>query len=60
MHASRHPARPATVDLAKLRDTLRERMQAEHVEKRAESGTWFVVIVILCFLAAMLVPHWGV
>ena len=40
-------------------DTLRERMQAEHVEKRAESGTWFVVIVILCFLAAMLVPHWG-
>jgi hypothetical protein len=41
-------------------DTLRERMQAEHVEKRAESGTWFVVIVILCFLAAMLVPHWGV
>lgn len=41
-------------------DTLRERMQAEHVEKRAESGTWFVVIVILCLLAAMLVPHWGV
>ncbi len=41
-------------------DTLRERMQAEHREKRAESGTRFVVIVILCLLAAMLVPHWGV
>ena len=40
-------------------DTLRERMQAEHIEKRAESGTWFVVVVILCFLAAMLVPHLG-